>query len=348
MPTIRTETYKIEIDQDLSKLNTYLHKQKPTKLFVIVDENTKQHCLPIFHDAIDYGYELLETVSGETNKSLDTCLHLWNQLVYNKADRDSMIINLGGGVIGDMGGFVAATFMRGIPFIQMPTTLLSQVDASVGGKLGVDFRGYKNLIGMFQNPALVWIHTPFLKTLDERELLSGFGEVVKHGLIQSKPLWERIKLKGTDLTTEQWSRVVTDSVKIKTKIVAEDPKEKGLRKILNFGHTIGHAVESYFLNSDKPLLHGEAIAKGMIVESYLAFKTKRISIIEMEEINSLLESIYNLPTLTDKDIDELLTLMAMDKKNKGGQKLFALLNGIGGCDYDVALDNAIIREGLSF
>ena len=348
MPTIKTENYKIEIDQELSKFNAYLHKKKPTQLFIVVDENTKQHCLPILQKELDYGYELLETVSGETNKSLDTCLHLWNKLVYAKADRNSMIINLGGGVIGDMGGFVAATFMRGMSFVQMPTTLLSQVDASVGGKLGVDFRGYKNLIGMFQNPDLVWIHTPFLKTLDDRELLSGFAEVVKHGLIQSKPLWERIKLKGTKLSAQEWSRVVADSVKIKSKIVAEDPKEKGLRKILNFGHTIGHAIESYYLNTDQQLLHGEAIAKGMIAESYLAFKTKRITIIEMEEINSLLESIYQLPTLTDKDIDELLTLMAMDKKNKGGKKLFSLLKGIGGCDYDVEVDNKMIRESLKF
>jgi len=348
MPTVRNENYKIEIDQDFSQFNKFLHKRKYSNVFIIVDENTKKHCLPIFHNHIEHGYEVLKTVSGETNKSLDTCINLWNNLVYKKADRNSLVINLGGGVIGDMGGFVAATFMRGISFIQMPTTLLSQVDASVGGKLGVDFRGYKNMVGMFQDPHMVWIHTPFLKTLEERELLSGFAEVIKHGLIQSKSLWERIKLKGIKLNEQEWSRVVADSVKIKNKIVSQDPKEEGLRKILNFGHTIGHAIESYFLNTDKSLLHGEAIAKGMIAESYLSFKTKRISIIEMEEINSLLEAIYDLPTLTNKDIDQLINLMAMDKKNKGGKKLFSLIKGIGDCDYDVEVSNEMIRESLKF
>ena len=163
-------------------------------------------------------------------------------------------------MIGDMGGFVASTYMRGIRFIQMPTTLLSQVDASIGGKLGIDHQGYKNMIGTFQNPALVWIHTPFLETLDKREILSGFAEVIKQALISSKPMWEKIKnLDGNNLGGN-WSDLVTRSVKIKNAIVTEDPKEGGLRKVLNFGHTIGHAIESLFLGTENHLLHGEAIA----------------------------------------------------------------------------------------
>lgn len=348
MPTVKTPNYKVEIDKDLADLNKYLHNLKASRIFVIVDENTKEHCLPIFHEHVDLGYELLEITSGEVNKNLETATQLWTSLVNEKCDRSSLIINLGGGVIGDMGGFVASTYMRGIRFIQMPTTLLSQVDASVGGKLGVDFMGYKNIIGMFHDPTMVWIHTPFLKTLEERELMSGFAEVIKHGLIQSKSLWETIKKKGTELTDEEWTKVITHSVKIKNKVVTEDPKEGSLRKILNFGHTIGHALESFYLDTDRHLLHGEAIAKGMNVEAYLSFKTKRISIIEMEEINSLLESIYKLPTIADKDIDDIITLMAMDKKNKGGKKLFSLINGIGDCDYDVEVDNKLIREALEF
>ena len=348
MPSIKTAHYKVEIDKDLSELDIKLYKMKASKVFVLVDENTKEHCLPIFHEKITHGYELLEVESGERNKTLATCTALWEELVSRKCDRSSVLINLGGGVIGDMGGFVAATYMRGIRFIQMPTTLLSQVDASVGGKLGVDFMGYKNIIGMFQDPDLVFIHTPFLQTLDSQELMSGFAEVIKHGLIQSKSLWETIKIKGTNLKPEEWTKVVTDSIKIKTKVVTEDPKEGGLRKILNFGHTIGHAIESHYLNTEKHLLHGEAVAKGMIAESYLSFKTNRISVIEMEEINSLLESIYKLPAITADDELSIMNRMLLDKKNKGGQKLFSLINGIGNCDYDVVVDDQLIKESLSF
>ena len=348
MPTVKTPHYKVEIDKEFSALQKYLHKQNASRIIVIVDENTKAHCLPIFHDSIDIGYELIEIKSGEINKTLDTATHLWNGLIEKKCDRHSIVINLGGGVIGDMGGFVAGTYMRGIPFIQMPTTLLSQVDASIGGKLALDHEGFKNIIGMFRNPSLVWIHTPFLKTLDEREIMSGFAEVIKHALIQSKPMWERIKVKGPQLSEDDWSSVVTQSVKIKNKIVAEDPQEAGLRKILNFGHTIGHALESYYLKSEKPLLHGEAIAKGMIAEAYLSFKTKRISIIEMEEINSLLESIYTLPTIEKSDLDAILDLMVMDKKNEAGVKKFSLINGIGKCDFGVEIENSAIKESLRF
>jgi len=208
--------------------------------------------------------------------------------------------------------------------------------------------GYKNIIGMFHNPSLVWVHTPFIQTLPERELLSGFAEVIKHGLISSKRLWETVKLKGIELSPEEWSKVIGDSIRIKNKVVTEDPKEGGLRKILNFGHTIGHAVESHFLGSPNHLLHGEAIAKGMIVESYLSLKTKRLTVIEMEEINSLLESIYKLPTLNSSTYERIINLMSMDKKNKGGKKLFSLINGIGNCDYDVEVSDELIKEGLSF
>jgi len=347
MPSIKTPNYKVDVDKDFADFEKYLDKLKPSKIFVIVDENTKEHCLPILHPHL-YAYELLETVSGETNKCLDSCVRLWSALIDKKADRKSLVINLGGGVIGDMGGFAAATYMRGVPFLQMPTTLLSQVDASVGGKLGMDFRGYKNIIGTFQDPIHVWVHTPFMKTLPDRELLSGFAEVIKYGLIHSKPLWELIKHNGYDLSEEDWGKVITNSIKIKNKIVTQDPLDKGVRKILNFGHTIGHAIESFYLNTETPLLHGEAIAKGMIAEAYLSFKLKLITIIEMEEINSLLESIYKLPDIKADDIDALLKLMAMDKKNEGGKKMMSLLNGIGKCDYDIEVNNKQIKEALAF
>lgn len=348
MPTISTPNYKVDIDKSFTDFNNYLNKLTPSKVFILVDENTKIHCLPLLDAALDLPYELLEVPSGEHHKSMESCTALWEALVSRQCDRAGVLINLGGGVIGDMGGFVASTYMRGIRFIQMPTTLLSQVDASVGGKLGVNFNGFKNAIGLFQDPVKVWIHTPFIKTLDERQRLSGFAEIIKHGLIQSKTLWGTIKIKGIGLTDSQWGSVIADSVRIKNKVVTEDPREAGVRKILNFGHTIGHAIESFFLHTDAPLLHGEAIAKGMIAEAYLSFKTKRISIIEMEEINSLLESIYKLPSINKEDIPKLIGFMQMDKKNKDGKKLFSLINTIGGCDYDVEVDNEMIVESLQF
>ena len=348
MPTVKTTSYKVEIDREFEVLTKYITSLQPSRTFVIVDENTKEHCLPIFHDNVDVAYDVLETTSGEINKTLETATALWNQLIEKQCDRNSLIINLGGGVIGDMGGFVAGTYMRGIRFIQMPTTLLSQVDASVGGKLGIDHQGYKNIIGMFQYPSLVWVHTPFLKTLDEREIMSGFAEVIKHALISSKSVWDRVKIKGTELSESDWTNLVQQSVKIKNKVVTEDPKEQGLRKILNFGHTIGHALESYYLNTDKHLLHGEAVAKGMIAEAYLSFKTGRISIIEMEEINSLLESIYTLPSIAKEEIDPILARMKMDKKNSKGKINFSLLTGIGKCEHDVEVEQALIRECLMF
>ena len=348
MPTVKTPEYKVEIDKEFSALKKYILSLNPSRTFVIVDENTKEHCLPLFHESVNVAYETLEIKSGEVNKNLTTATLLWNQLIEKGCDRSSLVINLGGGVIGDMGGFVASTYMRGIRFIQMPTTLLSQVDASIGGKLGIDHQGYKNMIGTFQNPALVWIHTPFLETLDKREILSGFAEVIKHALISSKPMWEKIKnLDGNNLGGN-WSDLVARSVKIKNAIVTEDPKEGGLRKVLNFGHTIGHAIESLFLGTERHLLHGEAIAKGMICEGYMAFKSKRISIIEMEEMNTLLESLYDLPTIQSTQIEDIISLVKKDKKNTDGQVNFSLLSGIGSCDYDVQVPTPLIRESLTF
>jgi len=348
MAIIQTDHYEINVDESYDRINDFIDKLEPSKIFVIVDNNTETHCLPLLKEKLHLDFISIRIPPGEKYKTINTCQALWQALIENHCDRNCLVINLGGGVIGDMGGFVAGTYMRGINFIQVPTTLLSQVDASVGGKLGVDHMGYKNMIGMFSNPSYVWIHTPFLETLHEREVLSGFAEVIKHALISSKRMWDRIKVNGIGLSEEDWTQVVSQSVKIKQNVVSEDPKEKGIRKILNFGHTVGHAIESYFLKTNNPLRHGEAVAKGMIAEAFLAFKTKRITIIEMEEINSLLESIYDLPAIPKEDTEKIIALMSMDKKNKGGDIRFSLLNGIGSCDYDVSVEMDIIRQSLSF
>ncbi|MEP2509537.1 MAG: 3-dehydroquinate synthase, partial [Reichenbachiella sp.] len=262
-------------------------------------------------------------------------------------DRKGLVINLGGGVIGDMGGFVASTYKRGMDFLNIPTTLLSQVDASVGGKLGVDFHGFKNHIGLFAEPQNVLIDTSFYGTLPEREVRSGFAEVIKHGLIYDKSYWEKVKL--VDLKTADWTNLVTRSIEIKKEVVSEDPFESGLRKILNFGHTLGHAIESHFLDKgEQRLLHGEAIAAGMICEAYLSQKFTGLSTDELEEIVSYLIEIYE-PVAVDKSLfDEIIGLTLQDKKNEGGSVQFSLLKTIGACQVNVPISAPDMLDAMFY
>lgn len=353
MAVINSQGYNVLIDEDASILKSFIEQIKPSKIFVIIDENTKMFCLPKLEEYLKIPFSSIQIVSGEKFKNLKTCTLMWDALMKNGCDRKSLVINLGGGVIGDMGGFVASTYMRGVKFIQMPTTLLSQVDASVGGKLGIDFLGYKNMIGMFQNPELVWIETRFLKTLPERELKSGFAEVIKHGLIQSFDLWKKIIAKKLELTSEEWTTLVDESVQIKNKIVIEDPREGGLRKILNFGHTVGHAVETHFLeegpgNKYDRLLHGEAIAIGMICESYISYKEGYLSGPELKEIRDFIMAIYPLEHKLLPYKDQILDNLKLDKKNEGGKINFSLLKSIGDCIYDKKINKLLIEDSLRY
>jgi len=246
------------IDPIGKSLPQFLSQKDYSKIAIIVDENTKEHCYPIIANLVSETI-LIEIKSGEENKNLATCTYIWQELTDAAFDRHSLVINLGGGVIGDMGGFCAATYKRGIDFIQIPTTLLAQVDASVGGKLGIDFNGYKNHIGAFAQPEVVLIDTVFFKTLPHLELRSGFAEIIKHCLIRDASMWDVIRKR--DFDQQDLQSLVAHSVAIKKEIVAEDPTEKGLRKILNFGHTLGHAVETHFLEKEgKRLLHGEPLS----------------------------------------------------------------------------------------
>jgi 3-dehydroquinate synthase len=252
---------------------------------------------------------------------------------------------LGGGVLGDLGGFCAATYKRGIDFVLMPTTLLAQVDASIGGKLGIDFNHYKNHIGVFQTPVTTLISPAFLKTLPERELRSGFAEIIKHCLISDATMWNNISSKN--LKQQDWDILIPHSVKFKSKVVEEDPKEKGLRKILNFGHTIGHAVESYFLNSGNRIFHGEAIAIGMIAESFIGVKKGLLTETELTQISGYLLQIFgkNKDVISDKAV---LEIIYQDKKNKGNKILAALTKGIGEAIWDVEISEEEIKESLSY
>ncbi|MEP1780470.1 3-dehydroquinate synthase [Reichenbachiella sp.] len=341
------ENHRTEITNDITQsIRNFLSGKKYSKIAVICDENTEEHCLPKILDALPEHF-LLQTDSGEENKHLGTCEKLWMALTEAGFDRKGLVINLGGGVIGDMGGFVASTYKRGMDFLNIPTTLLSQVDASVGGKLGVDFHGFKNHIGLFAEPQNVLIDTSFYGTLPEREVRSGFAEVIKHGLIYDKSYWEKVKL--VDLKTADWTNLVTRSIEIKKEVVSEDPFESGLRKILNFGHTLGHAIESHFLDKgEQRLLHGEAIAAGMICEAYLSQKFTGLSTDELEEIVSYLIEIYE-PVAVDKSLfDEIIGLTLQDKKNEGGSVQFSLLKTIGACQVNVPISAPDMLDAMFY
>src|SRR5690606_17356227 len=255
----KSNTYSVYFERQFNALREFLNKNTYSKIFILTDRNTSEHCLPVVTSLMPEltAYDLIEIDPGEENKNIDFCIGIWKMMLDFGADRKSLLINLGGGVVTDMGGFAASTFKRGLDFVQIPTTLLSQVDASVGGKTGIDMDGVKNIIGTFTQPKAVFINTTFLTTLADKQVVSGFAEMVKHGLIYDKNYFE--ELKSIDLRQIDDSFIVR-SVEIKNDVVTGDPTEKGLRKILNFGHTIGHAIESYSLAHDSfPLLHGEAI-----------------------------------------------------------------------------------------
>ena len=321
MKEIKAIDYSIWIGKNsFSKLDISNYSQ----VAILVDENTKRDCLsklPQIENAL-----IIEIKSGEEYKNISTCSFIWKQLTINNFDRNSLLINLGGGVIGDMGGFCAATYKRGLEFIHIPTTLLAMVDASVGGKLGIDFKGFKNQIGLFNNPKAVLISSEFLETLAESELKSGFAEVVKHALISDNSLW--LKLKNTPFTDLDWEDIIDTSIQIKNKIVLADPFEKGERKKLNFGHTFGHAIESYYLEKGTPISHGEAVFMGMILET----KISDLSETEKNEIKNYVLSNFSLPYTPKKS--NLHKFLLNDKKNQNEKINFTLLSGIGNCSID--------------
>ena len=331
--------------------NKELKKNKPTKVFIISDTNTQNLCAPLFLEnyKFDCSPEFLEIPDGETNKNIETCLSLWNKLSEKCADRNSLIINLGGGVVTDLGGFVASTFKRGIDFINIPTSLLAMVDASVGGKNGVDLGLIKNQIGVINNPILVLIDTHFLNTLPNNQKTSGYAEMLKHGLINSKSYWNKVK-NLSEIEVEGLEELLWESVLIKNNVVMEDPFEKGLRKTLNYGHTLGHAIESYCLdeNEMKPLLHGEAIAIGMILTTYISSKILDFPEDTLEDICSSILKKFKKVTFNSIEIDEIIKLLIYDKKNTNGKILFVLLQDIGIHKINCEVPNNLILEAFEY
>lgn len=314
-----------------------------SRVAVLTDENTIQDCWPLIQDlAWPDGTEVLEVPAGEEYKTIGTCEGLWEGFLSLGMDRHSLLVNLGGGVIGDMGGFAASTFMRGFSFLNLPTTLLAQVDASVGGKLGVDFQAsdgpvYKNMVGLFRDPEAVLMAPAFLATLPPEQQRSGFAEVLKHALIRDADEWTRLETAGAPADEAAWERLIAHSVGIKREVVAADRNEQSLRKILNYGHTIGHAVESLQLESEAPLLHGEAIAVGMVAEAWLSAELCGLPAEARDRVAEGLRRWFPPVALTEASPEAVLAAMRHDKKNSAGRVKLSLLRRIGETEPEAAL-----------
>ena len=351
MQAINANGYGIYFnDEGYQVLNSHLAGNQYSSLFIITDTHSNDYCLQPFMQQLEteLPIEIIEFEAGEAHKNIETCVEIWKVLTELGADRKSLIINLGGGVVTDLGGFVAATFKRGIRFIHIPTTLLGMVDASVGGKNGVDLDHLKNQVGTITIPELVLIDTRFLDTLPQEEMRSGLAEMLKHGLIYDQSYWEQF-LDLTTIDFADFDRLIYDAVLIKNEIVKQDPNENGLRKALNFGHTLGHAIESYFLghSNKKNLLHGEAVAVGMVLESYIAMQMGLLEGTDYDQIKSTIKSIFGTVDFVESDLDPIVELLIHDKKNVSGNIQFVLLEGIGKTKTNQIVANTLITAAFA-
>lgn len=343
-------TSPVFIEAKLSnKLNTFIKTNKYSAYFIICDTNTLKYCLselirkcPVLKDA-----EIIELEPGEESKDLNIVNHIWQTLTEFGADKKSLIVNLGGGVVSDIGGFAASTYKRGIDFINIPTTLLAIADASVGGKTGINFSGIKNHIGSITQPKAVFVNTDFLHSLPYAHMVNGFAEIIKIALIKDKTFFNKISGLLIDNSFNDLN-IIKKSIQLKNEIVKKDPDEKGLRKILNFGHTVGHAIESLFLEKDQSLLHGEAVAVGMIIESYLCLMLKRISKAEFEKIVNTLQINFTFPAINEQNLPTFFSYFDQDKKHTGGNYQPALIKGIGKCDEKVKVNRAQVNKAIQY
>lgn len=330
-------------------LSEFLKNEKYSQIFILTDSNTMEYCIPVLlpNLDIDIPFEIIEIEAGEEYKTIETCFGVWQTLAELGADRKSLLLTLGGGVVTDLGGFVASTFKRGIDCINVPTTLLSMVDASVGGKTGVDLGILKNEVGTFAVPKIVLIDRRYLETLPNDEMLSGLAEMLKHGLIADDHYWRRLS-DLRQLTTDDLQDLIFKSVQIKNTIILQDPKEQNERKKLNFGHTLGHAIESLFLQmEDKTTLkHGYAVAAGMVLEAYISYKKQLISKEYYQEIQSVINGLYEKVDFTQDDILDIIKLLKHDKKNRDGKVMFTLLKSRGDSVYDQEVPTNFVFEAF--
>ena len=341
---------KVVISKNLTEaLATAVAACEHDRTFILVDETTESCCLPVVSEMESIrGAQVIVIGATDTHKTLESLAHVWEALGEGGATRHSLLINIGGGMVTDLGGFAASTFKRGINYINIPTTLLAMVDASVGGKTGINFRGLKNEIGVFSNASTVILDTTFLKTLDAENICSGYAEMLKHGLISDEQMWAELmsfELSQPDLGLLQ--TMVAQSVAVKQRIVTEDPLEKGIRKALNLGHTFGHAFESFAL-SRKPILHGYAVAYGLICELYLSTIKTGFPTDKMHQTVSFIKEHYGQMTITCDDYPTLLELMTHDKKNVADTINFTLLGGIGDIRINQTATKEEIYEALDF
>ena len=345
MKEINTKTYNIAFGQSgYSLLHSLTENNKYSKVSVLVDDNTEKFCLNVFKQIIDKEISIIKINSGEEFKNLGTVTKIWSEMTTKNLDRKSLLINLGGGVITDMGGFAANTFKRGLDFINIPTTLLSMVDASVGSKTGINFNNLKNQIGTFADPKLVIIDEQYLETLSEREVKSGYAEIFKHSLISASIF--NLLLENNQLYFNE--EIINNSIEIKNKIVLDDKFEQNIRKSLNFGHTIGHALESFFLNKVNKLTHGEAISIGMICESFISNKIFNLNLELAKKIKNHLLRIFPKVNLKHENYKEIIKLMSFDKKNHLDKLKFVLLKDLGIVKIDVEVSENLIKESFDF
>ena len=327
-----------------------ISSDKFSSIFILVDENTEQFCLKLFIKKTGIkSFNKIIIDSGEENKNIDTCVSIWDQLNSFKADRKSLLINLGGGVLTDIGGFAASTYLRGIKFINIPTTLLGMVDAAHGGKTGIDFKLLKNQIGVFNDPLEVLLDNEYLKTLSKEEFINGYAEVVKHSLLTDKPDLTFNSLVKLDLFNDS-EYIINSYSLVKNEIVKSDKYESSIRKVLNLGHTIGHAVESYSHISDEiiDLKHGQAIVIGIINELYISHKKFNFPLRDVVSVKEHLKKYFTLIPLKENDMENIYDLMVYDKKNEGSKINFVLLKEIGKPVIDQIVDKELFKESFVF
>ena len=350
MKNIQTKKHTIELGSliESSFQNILTDRYKGSNKVILVDENTHDYCLEYlltnFTELQEAEVMLLPV--GEENKVMEVCFQVWEALSEYKIGRKDVVINLGGGVVTDMGGFIASIYKRGIDFINIPTSLLAMVDASIGGKTGIDLGPYKNQLGTFTDPQALYIDPSFLQSLPEEELLNGYAEMLKHGLIADKKYWKEL-ITITSLDDLMDVDKIETSIRIKNQIVEIDPNEQNQRKKLNFGHTIGHALEGYFLESN-PIGHGHAVGIGMITEAFLSYRKGLLKEEQWNEIQVTLLAIFPLIDFGKDDIANIIELMKNDKKNFEGEIKSCLLEEIGVCVFDQTITEPEIREALSF
>lgn len=313
---------------------------------VLLDTNTNMLCWPRIQDHLPHSTTVLVLESGEQTKSLENARMIWDTLLHHHHGRDSLLVNLGGGVITDLGGFVAANYKRGIDCIHIPTTLLAQIDAAIGGKNGINLSGYKNMIGSIRPPKQIWVDPIWWATLPEVEWRSGVVEMIKHGLIAGGSHWSEIEgsaLSRTDIDLN----MIRESIQIKQAIVDKDPEELGMRRILNLGHTAGHAVEHVFLASKRAITHGQAVAFGLMVAAYLSMSYCGLSDVSYKTICAKVQP-YSIASVTKSDVDQIIAAMAQDKKSRGRQIKWSLLRNIGDICMDVSVQDQDMLEALTY